>query len=458
MKTIKFLLLALAATVLSATTMTSCTDYQDEIDGLDTRVTALEKLTGEINTNLTALTKIVKAMDDGDYITNVTKNADGCIITFAKAGAITIKDGKDGVDAQTPVITIDKDADGYYYWKLGGEWMTPRVRANGIDGQDATSPQVRINTTSNEWEISTDGGSTWTSTGVKATGKDGVNGSDGTPGAAGADAQSPIKSVVDGTDFVTITLSDDSVIKIPKSATPAGEKIKLWFEGGQYNGTLLEGHTGYISGTDVGISGTLNYDGTSYSDMTISVSGNNAIISNNKEIEGTKILDVDLYQDGGGVHRVRIMEPSYGFRFNDAITMGNQTTVLGYTAWPEAILIQPLYSTIPNLTGHYLDIPDIDKYCKVLPEEDYTNMEIESVYCRLTSEDNISQSDANAALSKNAYLEKHNDFWLLKLKNDFNSDIDLGQRNDIHIVYYKIRYYDKRGTKHAHQFWATYKY
>lgn len=42
-----------------------------------------------------------------------------------------------------------------------------------FNGKDGITPQLRINASTNEWEISTDKGVTWASTGVKATGKNG---------------------------------------------------------------------------------------------------------------------------------------------------------------------------------------------------------------------------------------------------------------------------------------------
>ena len=42
-------------------------------------------------------------------------------------------------------------------------------------GGSSIAPQIRINPETNEWEISTDGGETYVSTGVKAIGKDGVS-------------------------------------------------------------------------------------------------------------------------------------------------------------------------------------------------------------------------------------------------------------------------------------------
>ena len=55
----------------------------------------------------------------------------------------------------------------------------------GADGEDGISPQIRINASTNEWEISTDTGDTWTSTGVKATGEKGDKGDTGAQGPQG---------------------------------------------------------------------------------------------------------------------------------------------------------------------------------------------------------------------------------------------------------------------------------
>jgi len=218
MNTIKKIFLFLAV-VLTAGVQMSCTDYQDEIDALDYRVTVLENLVKTINRDLDALQKAVNALGDeigdnpADYITNVSRTPenDGYIITFHKAGAVIVRDGKDGVDGQdgadavAPTITLDKAPDGKFYWKIitpgnpTGTWILDeygdKVCANGKDGVDGNdgadgapgvdgkAPQVRINETTNEWEISLDGGVTWTSTGTLASGKDGANGRNGQDGS-----------------------------------------------------------------------------------------------------------------------------------------------------------------------------------------------------------------------------------------------------------------------------------
>ena len=164
---------------------TSCTDYQDEIDALDLRVKRLEELVSTMNSNIEALRITVSAMEDGDYITGVRETADGYVINFAKAGPVLILDGVDGLDgkdAEMPDIDVVQGTDGNFYWVVNGEFVTHngnRIRVNGKDGKDgkdAISPQVRINPTTTEWEVSVDGGNTWTPTGTSAKGKDGVDG------------------------------------------------------------------------------------------------------------------------------------------------------------------------------------------------------------------------------------------------------------------------------------------
>lgn len=211
--------LLVVITLLMAGMQTSCTDYQDEIDAMDFRVTELEKKVSQINSELEAMQLIVKAMEEGDYIINVTENSQGYIITFKKSGAVFIKHGEnglDGKDAQAPNIGIAQDTDGLWYWTLDGEWLLAdgnKVRADGKngkdgkdgkdgengqdgkdgkDGKDAISPQVRINPMTNIWEISVDGGLTWITTGTVATGndgKDGANGKDGKDGIDGKDGK-----------------------------------------------------------------------------------------------------------------------------------------------------------------------------------------------------------------------------------------------------------------------------
>lgn len=56
---------------------------------------------------------------------------------------------------------------------------------NGVDGADGITPKLRINETTNMWEVSYDNGATWTSLNVVATGSDGEEGQDGAKGDKG---------------------------------------------------------------------------------------------------------------------------------------------------------------------------------------------------------------------------------------------------------------------------------
>lgn len=135
---------------------------------------------------------------------------------FEKGNPILIKHG---VDGKTPIIGVAKDTDGKYYWtvKVGnaepvflknekGEKI-PAVGEKGEKGDNAVAPQVRINPQSNEWEISVDGGKTWTrmGNGVKATGPKGDKGDS-------------MFSKVDITNprEVVFKLADGTVIALPR--------------------------------------------------------------------------------------------------------------------------------------------------------------------------------------------------------------------------------------------------
>ena len=268
MKKLPLLLLSVTLCVFSA-----ChNDIWDAIDGLDSRVTKLEELCKEMNTNITSLQTIVSVLQSNDFITGVVEikkdgEVIGYTITFGKHDPITIyhgQDGKDGVDgkdgqngsANAPVIGVAQDTDGVYYWTLNGEWLLDdngnklpvsgkdgqngtngsngqdgadgkdgqdgedgKDGVDGQDGKDGITPQLKIE--DGYWYISYDNGATWTQLG-KATGEDGKDGADGKDGQNGADGKdgqdgdSMFQSVTQDENYVYFTLADGTVIKIAK--------------------------------------------------------------------------------------------------------------------------------------------------------------------------------------------------------------------------------------------------
>ena len=132
--------LSLLLLTLTVCFFTAChKDIWAELENLDQRVTKLEELCKEMNTNITSLQTIVSVLQSNDFITGIVeikKNGEviGYTITFGKHDPITIyhgQDGKDGADgkdgqngsANAPVIGVAKDTDGVYYWTLNGEWL-----------------------------------------------------------------------------------------------------------------------------------------------------------------------------------------------------------------------------------------------------------------------------------------------------------------------------------------------
>ena len=190
------------------------------VDRLEDRVDALEKLCKEVNANISAMQTIVNALQSNDYVTSVTTitengEAIGYTITFAKSEPITIYHGKDG---DTPVVGVQQDSDGIYYWTLNGEWL---LGANGnkievqggAEGKNGITPQLKIE--NDYWYISYDNGSTWTILG-KATGNDGNDGNDGVNGTNGKNGDSFFQSVTQDENNVYLTLADGTTITLAK--------------------------------------------------------------------------------------------------------------------------------------------------------------------------------------------------------------------------------------------------
>lgn len=139
----------------------ACKEYDDiaqwnMANNQEQRLTALEELCSQMNTNIIALHDLIGASINGDYILNVSPILKegveiGYTITFAKSGTITIYHGKDGQKGEQgdagegiiPSIGIRQDLDGVYYWTLNNEWLLDesgkKVKASGTDGQNGSS-------------------------------------------------------------------------------------------------------------------------------------------------------------------------------------------------------------------------------------------------------------------------------------------------------------------------------
>ena len=178
-KLFTYLLVAIALTIAGCSESFDDSKIWDKLDDHESRIAKLEELCKQMNTNISSLQTIVKALQNNDYVTGVTPitkdgKTVGYTITFTKSQPITIYHGEDGKDGSTPIIGVKQDTDNIYYWTLNGEWLLDangnKIKAQGTDGKDGITPQLKIE--NDYWYISYDNGASWTQLG-KATGEDG---------------------------------------------------------------------------------------------------------------------------------------------------------------------------------------------------------------------------------------------------------------------------------------------
>ena len=206
----------IAIILLSLTAAFACQRFDDsaiwdELHEHEERIEKLETECKRLNTNIQAIEIVLEALKENDYITDIVKIMEegvevGYSITFAKSGTVTIYHGSNGADGSTPKIGIRKAADGEYYWTADDEWLKdeagekiPAAHSDGGDGKYIT-PQFRI--AQGIWYISYDNGNSWMEIGKISENDE-------------EKADPFFKSVVYNNEYLTLTLSDGTEVKIP---------------------------------------------------------------------------------------------------------------------------------------------------------------------------------------------------------------------------------------------------
>lgn len=194
-------------------------DWSDEVNDLLERVSKLESICDQANTDISGLKQIVSLLEANDYITSVNELADksGYALNFLKGNTIVIKHGTNG---SYPVLGVE-EYENVFYWtqKIGdapSSWILDskgnKIQATGVNGK---TPVIDINTHGN-WTVDYGEGAQELKVNgkpVSATGKDGANGKDGVDGE---DGYSPFQSVVDKGDYVEVRLTTGAVLKLLK--------------------------------------------------------------------------------------------------------------------------------------------------------------------------------------------------------------------------------------------------
>lgn len=201
-KTVLSVMMLSALTVV-ATSLTSCKDYDDDINNLQEQITA----------NANKIAEIEKLIKGGSVITNVAQSDNGVTVTLSDGKSFNLtngKDGKDGAEGQPGTAwTIGDDG----YWYKDGTKTT--YYALGTKGESASSYEYYVpNAQTHKFEIWKDGKK------VKDTDIYFANTSNGTiTGTLDTNAKNLILSGLSGySEDVVISLTGDltSLVFMPK--------------------------------------------------------------------------------------------------------------------------------------------------------------------------------------------------------------------------------------------------
>ena len=292
MNTLKQLTLILGA---AAFLFIGCSTFDDtqinsRVDDLENRITELERLVNELTSNLGTLVTAIDALENQDRIVSINKlpGDAGWEIVFAQSGTVTVYNGANGKDGDSPVIGVQKDTDGIYYWTLNGEFLLDENNQKIPATAQYGVPQIKIE--DGKFWFSTDG-EKWIECGDVAS--EGIG---------------TIKGVEDKGDSVVFTLYDDSTITIPK----------------------VQSFALNIENTEVGIAAgetaQIPYTITAADDATkitaIPVAGYSVSIAKTSSSEGTlnitapdPVVDADIYVvavNGDGVTSGKILSFAAG--------------------------------------------------------------------------------------------------------------------------------------------------
>lgn len=131
-----------ALMALSAGTFTSCKDYDEDIDRIDTELSGIKSQLEALETKI----------NEGKWITSVTPSADGLTITLSDGQTYNITNGKNGQDGQDGAAgaagtewTISEDG----YWVCNGEKTD--VKAVGQDGEKGEPGQQEVKFENGKW-------------------------------------------------------------------------------------------------------------------------------------------------------------------------------------------------------------------------------------------------------------------------------------------------------------------
>ena len=194
---------------------TSCkyddSEIWEQVENLLVRVQRLEAACEQQNSNIAALQTLLNGIKDNVYITSVSEmdNQKGYFLEFSNGKKVAIYHGEDGLNGETPSLTIIKEGDNYY-WSVNGETLKDE-EGNGINaGSDDSAPVLKTGLQLEEEGVA----GTWEKDAVYVS----IDKTSWIKVVTGEATQIFTSvEVSEENQTVIITLADGSVISVPKA-------------------------------------------------------------------------------------------------------------------------------------------------------------------------------------------------------------------------------------------------
>lgn len=231
-----------------------------DLDAQKDRITNLETAVNSVNSNIKTLQSLTDALQKNITVKSYAATSVGYLLTMSDGSTIELKNGingingsngtngKDGVNGKdginAPLIGVKTDADGNYYWTIGGDFLlqngqklrvTGNNGQNGENGTSGATPLLKVDSGSNRWLASYDNGQTWSivtdaaGNSIPATGAQGPAGTPGAPGTPGVPGANGVSnfSITDHADALIITYNGTAYMLSKTQATPDSYKMVL---------------------------------------------------------------------------------------------------------------------------------------------------------------------------------------------------------------------------------------
>lgn len=191
--------LAMTASLIGIMGAVSCSDDYDD-SGLRQSISELESRIDALEARLTTEVEALQTMISGTTVLSCVLENDVWTITLSDGTVIEV-DKSGAVSGSYPAITYIEE-DGELYWAVVRDGETEALLVDGEKVPVTVVPRIKIDADTNEYLISLNGGSSWSGLGIYAS-----------EGASG----SLFINVEQDDDYVYLTLSDDTVLKVLKS-------------------------------------------------------------------------------------------------------------------------------------------------------------------------------------------------------------------------------------------------